>query len=215
MIGIKDNQHGPISMRNAIKKHGSEKISEIRVCRQPVMSIATKLANIATLGELNKKVKDLGYDNVFHLFLKIRLSNGLSYRVEKNQRVTVTRTSSSCKESLMPLNFNPNLTFAEFLNNTLKHMGNSFFVYTVDKFNCQHFVLKALEANRIKVSSKQKYWIKQDVTSIMKHHPILNKIVNGLAHLAKQGDILLHGNGAKPRKPKAKSKPKRKLKKAP
>ena len=61
----------------------------ISVIRQPITPIFETILNKLTFGKLKNKMNELGYDKLFHLYLKFDLANGAFYMMEKNQRLMV------------------------------------------------------------------------------------------------------------------------------
>ena len=79
------------NVKNFLKKFGDVKIASIRICRKPIVSRIRTFGNIVTLGQLNKRVKELGYDEIFHLFSVIKLQNGMNIKLEKKSSRTDSR----------------------------------------------------------------------------------------------------------------------------
>ena len=80
----------PKEVSDTLTKYGNEPITEIIVARSKVLSIWQFLLNALTLGTFNKEKQRLKYDDIFHLYCIIVLSNGTRLITERNQRVKLT-----------------------------------------------------------------------------------------------------------------------------
>ena len=181
----------PKAITKWLKEVGDERIQSIQVCRNPVTKVIKNLINIVSLGMLKRKMKDKNYDELFHLFLVIRLENGKIYSLEKNQRVTVhtgnkSNDQSDCT-SLFALRNYGYPTVREFLNNAEKLKIKGFYQYDGLINNCQKFILDLLNANGI---IKYNNFIKQDTNVLAPSY--VNAISKGLTNVAGLGDFLIN-----------------------
>ena len=86
-------EHAPPEIRKWLEQWGDATITDAKICRVPLNSAIQKVGNLMTLGKLNKKAKELNYENLFHLFVVLTLKkpNGetKTFLTEKNQKVEV------------------------------------------------------------------------------------------------------------------------------
>lgn len=163
----------PSNINNLINKFGNNTIVEISVCRQPIEKMNKILLHAATLGQLNAKLKELNYDDIFHLYINIKLDNGLKFGIEKNETVYVLRggmkplETTDCKivEDL-------DIKVSTFFINGEKRGGKNFYRYNFDTDNCQKFVNDLLVSNGIRYLSS---FVLQKLDQILK-----DKDLNGL-----------------------------------
>jgi hypothetical protein len=101
-----------------------------------------KLFNILSFGKFDEVKNKLGYDDLFHLYAIIQLSDDTKLILEKNQDINITDDINirDTAESLeVPLNNYP--TLFELLENTRKLRGDEkFYKYDAFKNNCQDFL---------------------------------------------------------------------------
>jgi hypothetical protein len=86
---IQPRKNAPPKIRKWIEENKNKTINQIIVCRKPIQSAIRKAANIISGGSFNRSLKRLNYDEVFHLYLYIRIGNK-TYVIEKNEVVTLT-----------------------------------------------------------------------------------------------------------------------------
>lgn len=199
--------------RELIKKYGNEKITHVQVLRTPIVSVIDKAMNFLSLGKFNEIKKKYGYDAFFHLYMILTLQNGTRIRLEKHDVITMTIVfenapaflKSNAEPRLEEMTEDPksqpntdvydihhvsNVTFNEFLDNTLKYMGkDKMFIYDGVDNNCQVFVKSCLEANNMMTSDLHKF-IMQDASEVPFFTKYISKKVTDLAH---RSDIVIHG----------------------
>ena len=73
----------PPVVRNIIKQYGNQIIVEASVCRSPVQKAITTAINILTKNKLNENKNKLSYDNLYHLYILVKLENGVTLRIQK------------------------------------------------------------------------------------------------------------------------------------
>ena len=79
----------PPAVRNLIKQYGDINITAVTVCRTPVIGIIQKLMNFLSFGLLKERLKKYNYDQLYHLYMVIKLSNGITLRLEKNHVINM------------------------------------------------------------------------------------------------------------------------------
>lgn len=187
--GLIDTQVYPTSVKNFLNAHGDEKVTKITLAREPVNSKVRSFLNTISLGLLDKAVKRVGHDQLFHLFAIIQTDKG-TYRIEKNQTLSMKSGGlpSSSQAQILPINFSKDITLGEMIENTRKKMGDkSFFEYDGFSKNCQDFIKNLLTANGITAPSK---FIDQDASSIAKSLPgYVPTVTKGITDLAAVLDI--------------------------
>ena len=78
----------PPQIREWVNKYSNRIIDRIFVCRKPISGVITKLANIITLGKFDKTLRGLNYEDLFHLYLFIKIGNK-TFILEKNEVVVI------------------------------------------------------------------------------------------------------------------------------
>lgn len=143
----------PLSITNLLKTYGNNQILIIDICRQPITPAIKLIINFATHGDIERVVREYGYDNVFHLYCIITLDNGDTIRLDKNQRVHIDINSTTinpeavCKSIKLPYP----TTLTEFITKGEK-LGNqvgSFYRYSGHDNNCQKFIRVLLNASGV------------------------------------------------------------------
>ena len=155
---------------NEFKRHldlyGIFAISKIYICREPLAKGVEMFVNIFTLGKYNKLKNDLHYDQVFHLYLMILLSNGMWMLLEKNERPVLKPSEISKVNNYEHLSvaLQPDtITLREFVENAITLMGdNEFFIYDSIISNCQKFVTDVLSSNNL-WSTKYDLFVNQSI----------------------------------------------------
>ena len=190
--------------RQLLQQIGNKKIDRMTVYRKPLNSAINSMLNALSLGNWNEEKKKYGYDNFFHLYLKVDLENGHSVKVEKNEVITITPTFT--QDDLVDAEYFPlrniyqlNLTLDTLLNNTRMMMGDAlFFSYNPFTNNCQNFLLNILRANRIlQINPDAQQFIYQDkISEIIKNiNPLTQKVAETVTDTAHRFNILTEGAG--------------------
>jgi hypothetical protein len=186
---------GSASLRKFLEKYGNEKITAIKVGRQPISGYIRKILNLLSLGKLEKGLKELKYDDLFHLYMYIKLSNGKTFHLEKNQRIAIYEEGVKGETIDVPLK-SP-ITVIDFIEKAKKRMGDKFYPYSAIENNCQNFIANVLSANGLLNDSSRKF-IHQDVESLFKKIPDYVKIIaNKVTDVAGRAETVLEGNGKK------------------
>lgn len=185
-------------IRYFLKAYGDVRILNIRVCRKPIQSVIRKLGNLATFGQLNKRVKQLGYDQVFHLFSVIRLANGINVKLEKNQVVQI---------HTMPQNFDVDpettdwaqvrLTAATTLNQIFDNLEKTFnkeriYRYSGFSTNCQRFIMDVLISSKAEDIESLQQFIMQDAAKLISEG-YLQSMANNVTDFAGNATVALSG----------------------
>jgi hypothetical protein len=147
-------------------------ISKLTIVRSPVKSTIVNVLNVISLGQLKNIQNKLGYDSLWHLALKVTLNNGKSYRVEKNQNISIKPYSDYPKTEVFVLaGPKKTITLGEMMNASLKKEGSSrFYEYDAFRNNCQMFVRSLLQSSGLLIDPAAKF-ISQDSTAIAKNIP--------------------------------------------
>lgn len=190
------------SVRAAMKDYGEIPIIDAMVCREPLSSKLDKFINFITLGKFQEAKKNMHYDDLFHLYLLIRLKNEKVFRLEKNQIVEIKPQKSygvphikggECRSVHIPRD---KVTINDLIIKGEELQGKEWFWrYNFDFANCQKFIKTILEANNLLYPELEKF-IVQDVASIVKEIPSLfQKLGQKATDLAAKIDVLRHGKG--------------------
>ena len=145
----------PPKFREVLGQLGDVLIKDINVCRTPIEKTFDTLANIISFGNWQKGKDKLFYDDMFHLFLVMKLSDDRVIRLEKNQVLNLEIVEIAVLENnklLQKMNIpnNESLSLKIILNNTLGEIGaERMFLYDPRNANCQHFITSVLEANTL------------------------------------------------------------------
>jgi hypothetical protein len=147
-------------------------ITKLTISRSPVKSNIVSVLNVISLGQLKKITDQLGYDKLWHLALKVTLDNGKSYRIEKNQNISIKPYSEYPGTEIFQLAKSKKaITLREMMNASIKKEGATrFYEYDAFKNNCQMFVTSLLRSSGLLISPAAKF-ISQDSAAIAKGIP--------------------------------------------
>ena len=189
----------PPAMRTIMSQLGEEIITSIDVKRTPVEKVLTGALSVFSLGKFGKRM-ERSYDDLFHLYLIIGLSNGKSVSLEKEAVITMTTKTGSrgkTEESNPVSPIPPHMTLTDMLDKTRELMGTKkFFGYSAKSNNCQDFLVAIFKANDIG-DAQDIAFIKQDTASLFKDLPSLRKLSNTLTTIGARADVLIKGKGSK------------------
>jgi hypothetical protein len=196
---------GEKSVKKLLNEHGDAKIKSIKIGRDPVGSAITTVLNLVAAGKFNQAKKDAGYDKLFHLFMVVELSDGSSFRIEKNEKFTIGNPNWTSKTETMNAPVKP-ISLMSFINTAIAKVGSKdFFTYTAFKDNCQAFIKNLLQANGMLTPELDKF-IFQDVELLEKDLPkYVSKSANVITDVAASIKSLFTGKGIKKGMPKGSS----------
>ncbi len=174
----------------------------ITIYREPIKQAVNILANIVSLGEIDKYNDKYNIDDMFHLYAIATLSNNTYIRFEKNAEIDTQRVNNLpnledkykfvCK---MP---NTNTSLPTMLTKTLNTIGQDrFFKYDALNNNCQSFIYNVLSTNNYnRLNPTMKTFVIQDLSELVKSiNPTSQKVMNTITDLGKRAQILIGGAG--------------------
>jgi len=160
---VKKNITYTKSTANLIKKYGDKTILGLVVKRKPISP--SGIINLAKI--VSKTVKrtfdSKVYDELYHLYIEIRLEDGTTLILEKNSVIALSKTTRKAEEEYVVSNV-PDITLNQMLDKTQVKMKSKYFVYDAIKNNCQVFLLAIMTSNNI---SGTETFIKQDVSKLI------------------------------------------------
>jgi len=153
-------------VKKILAQFGDVPITRIFIKRTPLSKLMKGALNIASLGEFNKKFKNIPYDELFHLRLDIETDKG-RVTLEKNEVINMDVRPKTEKntQSMLVEDLPSGLTINEMLEKTKRAMGAKFYVYQAKSNNCQFFVMSILRANDLDTKQNEEFVI-QDATSL-------------------------------------------------
>lgn len=191
----------PPTARKVIEQHGNEKIVNIVVHREPIMSVINKMINLLSFGKQH-------FDTLFHLYTIITTDKGTNILLEKNHVISITTNIKQAHKNDQTFNIpvNKSITLTELLYKTKEYMGTNFLRYSAESANCQNFIDSILTANGLNSANAKKF-INQDPEKIFASLPHgISSLMDKVTNLASHGDVLVNGAGKKKRKYVLKSK---------
>ena len=188
-------------VRNLLEKISNNKIIKLVVIREPIKQAINMLVNAITDNKVNEFKKQVGIDDLFHLYMIATLDDGRLIRIEKNSEIDVKQISSMPKvnnDNMLNINISTPITVNELLTNTKNKIGDrSFWDYNSTSNNCQDWIYNLLYTNGYESANPtMKSFIKQDLTKLSKSLSSTQKnIMNTITSLGKKAQILVSGMG--------------------
>lgn len=174
---LTSDEHLPKRFRRFVKKHGREKITDIKMVRAPVGTPGVVAVQLITAGKWDELKKKAGFDEVFHTGLLINNK----YVIEKLEKLEAREepgyASQGGKAETYDLDMGDKegqITIAELLENGRKKMGKAFYTYDFLNSNCQTFVMELAQASGF-LDAEGREWIKQDLKTLIEEMPNLSK----------------------------------------
>lgn len=188
----------PPKVRNILAKYKDEKVIGIEVGRNPVQSYATKILNWISQGKFEEQLKKMNYDDVYHLFMIVKLANGKSLLIEKNSVVNIQEVSPNYIDkasSKINVPITKSITFGDMIKNAVNQVGESIYLYDHVNNNCQVFVRNILKANGL-LTPQIESFIMQDVEQLLSTSP---EYTNAITRFVTEADAklnrVIHGEG--------------------
>lgn len=170
------------SVQSILNTVGGKNITQMTIYRTPLSTILKFLLSVTSKGEFDKRLKELPFDTLYHLFLVIKLDNGNKYILEKNEVINLKKFTSIPKnsESLEVIGNFP--TMNELLNNTKLIMKGNYYTYQAQRNNCQLFIHSILKANSLG-NNENSNFVLQDTESLFQNDTKFRKIVNSITDI--------------------------------
>lgn len=185
----------PPSVKKIIEANATAKVLDIDLHRRALPSIYTKIMSFATGGETEKRIAEQPKDTLFHISMWVKLDNGKTILVEKNEVINMKVNPTKAKEEEVQQVPNPpaGLIFGEMLEKTREAVGDKkFFSYSAKDNNCGNFIEYILKTNGMNSQGTNDF-IGQDAKAILKGFPSLRKFMNTLTDTAGRANVLLEG----------------------
>jgi hypothetical protein len=183
----------PPKMKQFLADHGDEIITKMFVRRQPLSTLLNILLSVLSWGEINRKLYNSAYDELYHLSLYIELSNQTRFIIEKNERINIIENPPANDFiEIIPVRLVRQITVNELIENTKQLMGDKFYPYNPIENNCQVFVTNILRANKLLVPITNQF-INQDVNQIFNTSPILKRIMDWVIYMGFVKDVVVQG----------------------
>lgn len=203
-------KHGSPMFRRTLAEFSEYEIESIYIGRHPVKRAIQYLANLITLGQLEKNKKLLNYDDIYHLYMLIRVRRGDTeaiVKLHKEEVVELVQLDRAMYEALqapehqgfaVPLTslmLPQNILFGQFIQKAIQLQGESFWSYDAIKNNCQNFIMSTLRANGIGLSKQQITFIRQDAFTLVGKSPIMSSILKRITDLGAIAHRVRYGTG--------------------
>lgn len=185
----------PPSVQKIIDANKDAIVQSITLHRKPLSSTYTTLMSWATGGETDKRLKEQPKDTLYHISMWVKLSNGKTLKVEKNEVIAINPNPKAHKDEQTQEVPPPpaGLTFGDMLEKARKEAGDTkFFGYSAKDNNCGNFIEYILKANGMNSKETHDY-IGQDTKAILEGFPTLRKVMNTLTDIAGRANVVLEG----------------------
>ena len=159
----KSRKNIPPQERAILLKDGDVPIQTINVARSPIQSYIIKAIKI---GNFLTRFKGKRHDDLFHLYLIVRLENGKIYKMEKNQEFNIEPYKPHKMEQRMNIPTPQNTTMNTLMSNAIAKYGENLLFYDPVKNNCQKFIIDLFNASNINISDEQSRRIMIDASGI-------------------------------------------------
>lgn len=177
-----------------------QQIVKMQVGRQPVNSLVTGALNTVSLGAFKRKQKDLNYDQIYHNFILVTLSDGRTFRLEKNQTVSERPArDSDFAHQLFDIPMTKSLTMKQVMENAARDNESQLYKFRAGSNNCQQFTADIVTRNGL-LPADAKALERQNSKALVETLPGGDAIPNGITDAAAVAQRLIHGDGIKSRK---------------
>ena len=176
-----------------LRSQGDLPIVAIDVMREPLSGGVKWALDLLSLGRLDKKAAELEYDSIVHDSLRVRLSDGSTWKIEKNHVVEIKSPSWGGKAKPHPVAIPSSLTLNTMFKNAA--INRQFWLYNAKNNNCQQFVIDMLTRNGLKTATELQ---KQNGEALLGALGKLSWLPKVITDVAAVGDRILHGDGLAP-----------------
>jgi hypothetical protein len=177
--------------REILEQYKNNKINYVIIKRKPVTKVIQQVVNLLSMGTVNKIRNKLNYDDLYHLYLELKLDNGTRVKLEKNQTPVLSIITKEDSAESFTIPILKKVSLEQFITNGKKLLGEKFYTYNIVSNNCQFFVSELLKANKI-YESKWKNFIWQDAKTLLSQtFPLVKQSLDKLLNLVTKSDMLL------------------------
>jgi len=191
----------PQALRQFLETTGNQEITSIQLGRKPLK--LTRLLNTLTFGKLNKVMKDLNYDALYHNYLIVGLKDGSSHVIEKNHIVEQRKTQPSDYKGadVVEIPVSRSVTMKDAVTNASTGDPDFWKYSALKNKNCQNFTHEMIVRNGLLPSdpSAIKAIALQNAKRLGDEmHPILKEGIQAVTDIAGAASRLITGDGVKP-----------------
>jgi hypothetical protein len=178
---VRNPRENPPKVRKLLEKIGNEEVQTIKLVRTPLSSITRTLLNIASFGQLDKVMRQIGVDKFFHLSMLI---NG-KFVYEKNEVINLTEDPNIVKSNSETLDVPVDrvISINDLVKNTQLQMSDSYGPYDAKNNNCSIFISNVLKANWLSNQNAQDF-LSQKTEQLFDSFPSLTKNIVDFATTA-------------------------------
>ena len=181
----------PKQIDDMLKKYGEQKIVEIYICRKPVEKYVKTLLNVVSMGKFNSEMKKYNYDDIYHLFCIMKLSNGEYLLAERNQRVSFRKSSvNELNQAKDKVSIQTDIKVSDLFNKAIATAGDNIWRYDAIHNNCQNFISTLLKSSNLLNPTLDKF-ISQDVGNLLNNGS--KKIATATTDFASLAENLIKG----------------------
>lgn len=156
----------PSKTQKTMENNKDTVITSLKVVRSPIQSFIHKFLNVLTLGEWKKKLKEEGFDKLFHI--KLVVNN--KFALEKRPSVYFGNIRHEKDEEELNIPVNKKMTIGELISKAQMRMKNKFTEYDAFTNNCQDFIKGVLVSNGLYSPSINSF-VYQDITKLIQKLP--------------------------------------------
>ena len=191
-------------VKDIINKYGNDEISRIEIWKKPVNTVLLKAMSLLTFGEFEKRVKNEGFDKLYHLQLVAKTIYDKNILIEKNEIINMElKPSKSNDTQVMRIdNVRGGTTIKMLLEGANKILGDQkYFKYNGSNSNCQDFCIALINGSNLSNPQVQSF-VKQDTKKLFEGLSFLRKTSNTLTDVGAYAQVVMQGGKVRRRKTK-------------
>jgi len=185
----------PRVIKRLIKNKGTLQVVSFQVIRNPIGSTVKAILN--EIADVQKHAEELGFDDVYHLFMNVTLSDGSVVGLEKNARVNVKHGGWDPEgegEQLSNMKMAKPVTLKTFLAKGELHGGKNHYHYDAVEANCQQFIMDLLGGNDL-MTEAIKSFVYQDPQQLVRKKSV-RRLAAVLTDIGGLADYIQHGGNS-------------------
>lgn len=173
-------------------------ITALKLGRKPINKPVQVALDAMSRGGISTRTRAMGYDALYHNYLLVTLSNGHTYKLEKNETVQVKNsTGKDFQGHIYPISL-PHarpLTVAGMIARAAAADPRRFWIYMGDSDNCQRFTRDMILGNGLSPGAAAVALEPQNVKPILDTLGPLRAVPNFVTDLAAVKDRVVQGYG--------------------
>lgn len=187
----------PSKLEKFLGSQEGKTITKLELGRVPIDSRVKKALDVMSLGKFSGKVKELGYEDAYHQFMLVTMSDGKTYKIEKNETVQHSAAKKSdYSGEIFDIPLNRELTLSQMIDAAEDGNEERFWKYRAGSDNCQSFTRDLIVKNGLLPPDSEVVGLQDAKAMTDSLLALTHGVPNFVTDVANVGRRIISGDGA-------------------